>query len=305
MTKYILNRVLFGLLSIFTLITITFFLIRFIPGSPFQSENVSPEILELIEREYGLKESVLIQYKTYILNLLKGDLGVSLKKTGVNVIDIIKREFPLTLSLGVISLLVSFIFGIFIGIINALINNKFVKYLISFFISLSVSIPNFIVSLLLILIFSVKFKIFPASGLYTPFHYVLPVISLSLYPTAFIAKLTSSNFLDIINEDYIIMAKAKGLKKRDIIFKYLLKNSIIPIISYMGMISSFLITGSFVIENAFTIPGIGKEFVNSISNRDYTVIMGLTIFMGVIVISVNIVADIICAVIDKRIKFID
>ena len=259
MLKYILKRLGLGIVTLFVLITITFFLTRLMPGNPFSSDNISATALAQLNSKYGLDKPLDQQYLLYMKNLLHGDLGVSYKKTGVSVNTIIAQGLPNTVSLG----LSAFVFSLIVG---------------------------------------VAMGIWMATGLTTPRHYILPVLAMSAYPISQISRLVQSSYSEAMNQDYVVMAKAKGLKKSTITFKHILKNAILPVITIAGPMIAFLLTGSFVIENVFAIPGIGREFVNAISNRDYTIIMGMTIFIGAMIIVCNLLVDIISAVVDPRIK---
>lgn len=302
MIKYILKRLAIGLITMFALTTITFYLTRLMPGNPFQTENISTSMLETITAHYGLDKPIDQQYVLYLKNLLHGDLGVSYKKSGVSVNEIIASGFPVTMKLGVITYIVSVFIGIAIGIWMAVTKKEFVRGTLLTVSTLGVSIPNFVFAIFLMLVFGVMLQWCPTLGLDTPKHYILPVITQAVYPISQISRLVQSSYTEAMNQDYVIMAKAKGLKKGTITIRHILKNAILPVITVSGPMLAFLITGSFVVENLFTIPGIGREFVNSITNRDYTVIMGLTIFVGAIIIIANLACDIICALVDPRIK---
>ncbi|MEG1956509.1 MAG: ABC transporter permease [Lachnospiraceae bacterium] len=302
MGKYIIKRILMGIITIFVLITVTFFLTRWMPGNPFQSNEISEGVLQEMEEEYGLHDPVYIQYVNYMDHLLHGDLGVSFKKPGVAVNEVIRRGMPATLSLGLLALLLALVIGIPFGIGLAMAKTKKMEHLLRLGTSLGVGIPNFVTAIILLLIFGVWLKWLPIAGLTRPTHYILPVISLAVYPASMIARYMEAAFLDTINQDYILMAKTKKLPKKYIIRRHILKNAMIPVINCLGPMLAFLLTGSFVVESIFTIPGLGREFVNSIANRDYTLIMGLVIFMGTIVIIVQLLIDIICSFLDPRIR---
>lgn len=302
MVKYIVKRIALGILTLFILITVTFFLTRLMPGNPFSSDNISSTALAQLNSKYGLDKPVREQYFMYLKNLLHGDLGDSYKKTGVSVNTIIANGLPNTVSLGLTAFIFSLAVGILMGIWMASTKKEWVKGILLTLTTLGVSVPNFVFAILLMLVVGVYWGLFPVTGLSTPMHYVLPVIAMSAYPISQISRLVQSSYSEALNQDYVIMAKAKGLSKSAITFKHVLKNAILPVITIAGPMIAFLLTGSFVIENVFAIPGIGKEFVNAISNRDYTIIMGLTIFIGAMIIICNLVVDIISAIVDPRIK---
>lgn len=272
------------------------------PGSPFQTGNVSEAVLESMEEEYGLDEPVFKQYTTYLGNLFQGDLGVSFKKPGVTVGEVIRRAWPATAAIGILAILLAVAVGTVLGIWQAASPKKAVKGGIFFGTLLGTGIPNFVIALLLMLCFGVKLKLFPIAGLTSAGNYVLPVVSLAVYPAAVITRMMQNTFREEMNRDYVVLAKAKGLKWRRTAVTHILKNAWIPVLNYIGPAAAFLMTGSFVVESVFTIPGLGREFVNSIANRDYTLILGLTIFMGVAVIGINLLTDLLGAWLDPRVR---
>lgn len=300
MARYTCRRILTGILSLFVLITVTFFLVRIIPGSPFQRGGVSESVVEAIEQEYGLNEPLFTQYISYIGGVLHGDLGISYQDPAVRVTEVIARAWPVTASVGVAALIVSLILGTGLGILSAVSGRRSVKQAISAGGMIAAGIPGFAAAILLMLVFSVKLKLLPASGLLSPVHYILPVAALSLYPAAMVSRLVSSTLETELTKDYVLFARAKGLGRRRVIFTHALKNAYLPVINYIGPASASLLTGSFVVESIFTIPGLGREFVGSITNRDYTLILGLTVFMGAVVILVNLITDLLCAWLDPK-----
>lgn len=302
MVRYIFRRIFMGILSLFVLVTAAFLMTRMMPGSPFQSGNVAKEILHSIEEEYGLDKPVTKQYVTYIGNLLKGDLGVSFKKPGVRVSDVIRRAWPMTAALGLLAVFGAIIVGGFLGLWQAISKNQFVKGGIFLTTVLGTGIPNFVIALLLLFCFGVKLKLLPVVGLTGPLNYILPVTSLAVYPAVVIARLVHNGVEEELGKDYVVMAKAKGLKFKRTLFTHILKNACLPVLNYIGPASAFLLTGSFVVESIFTIPGLGREFVNSIGNRDYTLILGLTVFMGVVVIGINLLTDLLCTWLDPKVR---
>ena len=300
MARYTCRRILTGILSLFVLITVTFFLVRIIPGSPFQRGGVSESVVEAIEQEYGLNEPLFTQYLSYIGGVLHGDLGISYQDPAVRVTEVIARAWPVTASVGAAALIVSLILGTGLGILSAVSGRRSVKQVISAGGMIAAGIPGFAAAILLMLVFSVKLKLLPASGLLSPVHYILPVAALSLYPSAMVSRLVSSTLETELTKDYVLFARAKGLGRRQVIFTHALKNAYLPVINYIGPVSASLLTGSFVVESIFTIPGLGREFVGSITNRDYTLILGLTVFMGAVVILVNLITDLLCAWLDPK-----
>jgi oligopeptide transport system permease protein len=300
MIKYILKRLGLGLLTLFILIVITFTLTKVMPGSPLQSKNISGDVLAKMEAQYGLDKPVVTQLFIYINNMLHGDLGTSYKKTGTSVTSIIRQSMIPTVKLGLVTTVLVLVVGIFSGIMMARSKSPVAKGAWLTGLTLGVSIPNFLVALLLMILFGVIFKALPIIGLSTPLHYILPAVAQGLWPISAVARLTQSSYEEVIRQDYITMAKAKGISKSTILFRHVLKNAMLPVITYIGPMIAFLLTGSVTIEKIFTIPGLGREFTNAIMNHDYTVVMGITIFMGALIIMCNLIADLLCAVVDPR-----
>lgn len=302
MIRYTGKRFLISLLSVWMLITVAFFLTRQMPGSPFQTGNVSGEVLEQMEQEYGFDQPVSAQYVTYMRNLLHGDLGISYMNPGESVTEVIARALPTTLSLGILAVIVSLVAGTLLGMLQAFSQKRWVRTTILFGTIFGAGIPNFVIALLLALVFGVQWKLLPVVGLDSWTSYPLPVLSLAAYPTAVVTRLMCHACRQELQKEYVVLAKVKGLSMRRIAWTHVWKNAWIPVLNYAGPAAAFLLTGSFVVESIFTIPGLGREFVNSIANRDYTLIMGLTIFMGVVVIGVNLAVDLLCAWMDPRIR---
>ena len=253
-------------------------------------------------RHYGLDRPILEQLVQYIQNLLKGDFGISFKKSGTTVSELILMEAPATMAIGGLAFLVALVLGTIIGIWMAVTGRDFVRGSILTFTTLGISVPNYVLALVLMLFFGVKLQWFPVLGLGTPAHYVLPVITLAVYPIAQISRLVKTSYNEAMQQDYVVMARAKGIASWRITIVHVLKNAMIPVITTAGPMIAFLLTGSFVVETIYTIPGIGREFVTAVSNRDYTVVMGLTIFFGALIILCNLVADLLYALVDPRIK---
>ena len=302
MIRYTGKRFLISLLSVWMLITVAFFLTRQMPGSPFQTGNVSGEVLEQMEQEDGFDQPVSAQYVTYMRNLLHGDLGISYMNPGESVTEVIARALPTTLSLGILAVIVSLVAGTLLGMLQAFSQKRWVRTTILFGTIFGAGIPNFVIALLLALVFGVQWKLLPVVGLDSWTSYLLPVLSLAAYPTAVVTRLMCHACRQELQKEYVVLAKVKGLSMRRIAWTHVWKNAWIPVLNYAGPAAAFLLTGSFVVESIFTIPGLGREFVNSSANRDYTLIMGLTIFMGVVVIGVNLAVDLLCAWMDPRIR---
>ncbi len=302
MAKYISKRILMGVVSLFALILVTFFLIRLMPGNPFNLSNINQAVQDRLLSYYGLDQPIHVQLWIYLKNLAHGDLGISYKKVGMTITQLIAQGAPYTMRLGLIAYVSALVLGTAIGLGMAVTRHESVRSGLMILTVLGISVPNYVLALILMLVFGVMLHWFPVVGLSTWQHYVLPVITLSVYPLAQISKLVRSSYIEAMNQDYVTMARAKGLGNVRITLVHVMKNAMIPVVTISGPMIAFLLTGSFVVENIFTIPGIGKEFVNAVSNRDYTVIMGLTIFLGIILVSCNLISDIVCALVDPRIK---
>lgn len=301
---YILKRVLLALLTIWIVITITFFVMHSVPGGPFMSEKaISKEAQAALEAKYGLDKPLRVQYVTYLKDIVtRFDFGPSLKQRGRTVIDIIMDGMRTSAKLGLIAAAMAAVIGIVAGATAALRRNTVLDKAIMVISTAFVSMPSFIMGTLLLLFFSVKMGWFPANGS-TSAGLVLPVITLSLSPMANITRLTRSSMLDVLGQDYIRTAKAKGVAGGKVIFGHALKNSLIPVLTYLGPMLAFIVTGSMVVEQIFAVPGIGRQFVSSIQNRDYTMIMGTTIFLASLIVVLNLITDILYKVVDPRIDF--
>lgn len=303
MAKYVIKRLFASIFTLWVVVTLTFFLMKAMPGGPFDGEKkLPPQVLANLNAKYGMDKPLKEQYTRYLKNLVKGDLGPSIKNEGREVTWIIKNFFPVSAKLGIASVLVAVIIGILLGITAALHQGKWPDSLCMFISILGVTIPSFVLGTLLIIIFSVKLGLLPAIGLKSPKYYIMPVIALSGYSLAFISRLTRSRLIEVIRQDYIRTAKAKGLSRSAIIYKHALKNSILPVVTYIGPLVAGILTGSFVVENIFGIPGLGSEFVTSINNRDITTLLGVTVFYSSFLIVCNFIVDILYVVIDPRIK---
>lgn len=302
MLKYIVKRLAMGVVTMFFLITITFWLTRLMPGSPFATDNISPSVLAALEANYGLDKPIDQQFVIYLQSLLQGNLGVSYTRTGVTVNDLIAQGFPVTLKLGLISFAVALVIGTVIGVWMSTTKSSAVKGWLITGSTLFISIPGFVLAIVLLMVFGQGLKVIPVLFDDSFLSYIMPVLALAVYPIAQISRLVHASYTEAMNQDYIVMARAKGLGKRRIQFLHVLKNAMLPLITVCGPMIAFQITGSFVVESIFTIPGIGEEFVNSVNSRDYTVIMGLTIFLGGVIIIANLLSDLACALVDPRIK---
>lgn len=305
MLRFILKRIIVSLVTVWVIITITFTLMHVIRGGPFDREKVLPqEVRKNIEEKYHLDDPLWKQYADYLKNLLRGDLGPSLHYPGVSVQDVIKEGFPVSARLGLFSFLIIMGIGVPAGIVSALHRNKFRDHLAMFFSTLGTAIPSFVLGPLLIYFFGVKLGWLPTSRWVSWKSIILPSITLAGYSTAYIIRLTRSSILEVLPQDYIRTARAKGLPERVVVYKHALSNALLPIASYLGPTLAYLLTGSFIVENIFAIPGLGQHYVMSIGNRDYTMILGTTIFYAFFMVVMNLVVDIIYSLVDPRIKIL-
>ena len=303
MLKYILKRILLAIVTIWAVATLTFFLMNMVPGGPFLPEKaISPQATAALEAKYGLDKPLWQQYLTYMAGASHGDFGDSLKQRGRTVMDIITMKFPVSARVGGVSVLVALLLGVPLGCIAALKRGKFLDNLISVVSTCGIAVPSFVICTLLLYFFGVKLQILPTMGLTSWKHYIMPVMALAFYPTAYIMRLMRSSMLDVLGQDYMRTAKAKGLAGGKILFKHALRNAILPVITYVGPLLAYTVTGSFVVEKIFTIPGLGGEFISAINGRDYTLIMGTTIFLATLIILMNVVVDIVYKIVDPRIK---
>ena len=274
-----------------------------VPGGPFLSEKaISPQAQAALEAKYGLDKPMSQRYVNYMTGALHGDFGDSLKQRGRTVMSIISMKFPVSARVGGISVLVALILGIPLGSIAALKRGKAADSVISVIATCGIAVPSFVICTLLMYFFGVKLGLLPTMGLESAKHYVMPVIALAFYPTAYIMRLMRSSMLDVLGQDYMRTARAKGLAGGKILFKHALRNAILPVVTYVGPMLAYTITGSFVVEKIFVIPGLGGEFIKAINGRDYTLIMGTTIFLATLVIVMNVVVDIVYKLVDPRIK---
>ena len=299
---YILKRIVLAIVTVWVVITITFFVMRIVPGGPFMSEKAISETAQAaLEAKYGLDKPLMEQYFTYLRDIVtKLDFGPSLKQRGRMVADVIYDGMKTSVKLGLIAAFCAGIVGIVLGAVAALRRNRPVDKLIMVVTTAFVSMPSFIMGSLLLVAFSVKLSIFPANGAEAG-GLILPIITLALYPMAYITRLTRSSMLDVLGQDYIRTARAKGVDGMHIIFGHALKNSLIPVITYFGPMLAYIVTGSLVVEQIFAVPGIGRAFVNSITNRDYPLIMGTTIVLATLIVVMNLVSDILYKAVDPRI----
>ena len=301
MAKYIVKRVFLAILTIFIVSLITFFAMNLIPGGPFNSEKaLSPAVEAALNERYGLNDPVPVQYLNYMARLLQGDFGVSLK-TGRDVFDTITTGLQVSAKLGLSAAAVAIVCGLVLGSVAALNRGKLIDRLVVFFTTLATSVPSFVLATLLLHIFSIQLELIPTWSAENP-NYILPVISLAMYPMAYITRLTKTSMLDALGQDYVRTARAKGVVPYKVIFKHALRNALIPVVTYVGPMVAYIITGSMVVETIFSTGGLGSYFVTSINNRDYTLIMGVTIFLAFLMVTANLITDIVYKIVDPRIK---
>jgi len=304
MKNYFLRRFVYSLFTIFIIATVTFIMMHSIPGGPFSREKPVPdEILRVINAKYNLDAPLHVQYFDYLKGLVTFDMGPSFSKVGTSVNDLISAGFPITARVGFLAVLLIIAVGVPVGIISALRQNRPIDYFVMFMATLGVTIPSFVIATIFIFVFAGKLGWVPPFGLKTPASYIGPVIALSGYSLSFVARLTRSSMLEVLRQDYIRTARANGLKELSVIGKHAMKNAVIPVITYMGPTIAALMTGSFVVERIFAIAGIGRYFVESVSNRDYTVIMGVTVLYAAFYVLMVFLVDILYALVDPRIKF--
>lgn len=300
---YVIKRVFLALVTLLLVATITFALMNLVPGGPFLSEKTPSEAtLKALNEKYGLDKPVIVQFKNYMEKAIRGDFGPSLKQRGRTVVQIIRNGFKVSARLGGLAILLAVLIGVPLGSIAALNRGKWIDNVIIVISTSGIAIPSFVVSTVLMMIFSVKLGLLPTYGLSSPLHYIMPVAALSFYPSAYITRLMRSSMLEVLGQDYMRTAKAKGLSQFVSLFKHALRNAILPVVTYLGPLLAYTLTGSFVVEKIFTIPGLGSDFISSIINRDYTLIMGTTIFLAMLIISMNLLVDIAYKVIDPRIR---
>ena len=302
MTRYVFRRLGGAIIILWVIITVTFALMHAIPGGPFTTEKkLPPQVKASIEAKYHLDDPVWKQYGDYLGGVITGDLGPSYKYEGRSVNDIISDAFPISAQLGLLSLMVAVVGGIAAGAISAMRPNGIVDYAVTILSTIGISVPTFIIGAVLVYVVGFELGWFPVALWRGPSYMVLPVLTLAAQPMAFIARLTRSGLLDVYQQEYIRTARAKGLSSWTILTRHALGNAILPVITYLGPLAASLLTGSFIVETIFAIPGLGQYFVTSIYNRDYTVILGITIFYSALVVFLNIFVDMIYPLIDPRV----
>lgn len=302
-TKYIVKRIFIAAITLFIIIGLTFFLMNIIPGGPFMSEKATEQSRAILMEKYGLDKPLIIQFFNYLKNLLHGDMGVSyvLQKNRA-ITDIVTESFAVSMKLGIRALFVAIIAGIPLGCIAGLCKDKIPDGIIRVISAIGISVPGFVTASVLMVIFAVNLKLLPTTGLEKPGSYIMPVITLSLYPTCYLVRLTRASILEILNQDCLRTVRAKGMKEATVIYVHALKNSLIPIITYIGPLAAQILTGGFVAESVFNVPGLGRYFVSAIGSRDYTVIMATTIFYATLIVIMNLICDVLYKIVDPRIR---
>lgn len=302
MLKFVSRRVLGSLVMMFLLVTISFFVVKLLPGSPFASEKMQPSAKAAIYAYYGLDKPIYEQYLTYLSKLLRGDLGVSYKIRSVTVNRVIAQSFPYSLDLGLRAIVAAICAGLLLGVISAYQRGKALDALTMLVATIGISVPSFVVGFFIQYVFAVKLRWLPVAKYDSFAHTILPTFALSLGMMATIAKYFRASMIEVLHADFVKTADSKGLSKFRIIVGHQLRNSLLPVITLLGPMVASVITGTFVVENVFAIPGLGKYYVDSIRNLDYTMILGLTIFFAGFLVVMNLVVDIIYGLIDPRIK---
>lgn len=304
MTRYILKRVLSAIITIWFIMTITFILMHSIPGDPFASEKAkNPIIKQALDAKYGFDKPYIVQYAIYLKNFIKGDFGVSFQKKGYTADQVIMAGFPTTATIGIIASVMVMVFGISAGIIAAIKQNRIFDRAAMIFATLGATVPSFVIATAYLFLFSKVLGWVPSFGVSSWKGFIGPAIAIGVFQLSYVTRLTRSSMLDVMQQDYIRTARAKGLSEVVVIGKHGLKNALIPIVTYIGPMIANVITGSFVAETVFGVPGIGQLFTTSIQSRDYTLIMGITVFFAILLVAFVLVVDLIYVLIDPRIKF--
>ena len=304
MLNYAFKRILTIIPTLFAIITLTFFLMRIAPGGPFDEERpLAPAVLENIQASYGLNKPLIEQYFIYIGNLLQGDMGPSFVYRDKRVHEVLAEGLPISITLGSTALLLALIIGVFLGSIAALNQNKKTDVFIVTFATFGITTPNYVIAPILTLIFALTFSILPATGWGSPSQMVLPVVSLALPQIAIVTRLMRGSMLEALKSDHIRTARAYGLPITHVVGKHAMRSALLPVLSYLGPAAAALMTGSIVIEQIFNLPGIGRYFVTSALNRDYTMVMGTVIIVATLVLVFNLIVDLLYTVLDPRVRY--
>ncbi len=302
MLVYVLRRLGIALVAVFVLATITFFLLRVVPGDPFAGPRITTEIRARLHAHYGLDRPLVEQYLIYMANLAQGDFGYSLSQRGRRVNDIIATAFPVSLDLGLRAMFLAIVFGLWFGVVSALNRGKRFDYLTIVLVLVGISVPSFVVGGILQYVFAVHWPILPVARYETFASTIMPAFALSLATMATIARYMRASMLEVVTADYIRTAVAKGLRRREVVWRHRIRNAIFPILSILGPVIASVLTGSFVIESIFAVPGLGRYFIIAMQNLDYTLVMGLTVFFGAFLIAVNFLVDVAYGLVDPRVR---
>lgn len=304
MLRFIVHRLIQTIPVLFVVATMTFFMIRLAPGGPFDSEkNVTPEIRKNLEAYYGLNLPLYRQYLDYLGKLIQGDLGPSFKYPNRTVNELIREAFPVSVELGTYALCVALLLGLGAGVIASLKPNTLLDYAPSAAAMIGICLPTFVLGPILILVFALKLRWFAASGWEFPSDRVLPSLTLGFYYAAYVARLTRGGMLEILTQDFIRTARAKGASSVRVILKHAMRGGVLPVVSFLGPALAGLISGSFVIETIFNIPGLGRYFVTSAFNRDYTMVLGTVLFYATLIILLNLIVDVVQVWLNPKLKF--
>jgi len=302
-TKFLIGRTVAGVLVVYVVATITFFLMHVVPGGPFDREKVfPPEIEKNIKAKYHLDEPVYKQYLYYMGDLLKGDLGPSFKYRNRRVQDILADTLPVSAQLGVLALIIGVGLGVSAGIVSAVWRDSIFDRASIFMASLGIALPSFVLGAFFIWLFAYRMKVLPPALWESGRHMILPAFTLGLAPAAYLARLTRSSMLEVMDKDYVRTARAKGLSGWRVIMKHVLKNSMGPVVTVVGPLVAMLVTGSFIVEKIFSVPGMGQFFITSVTNRDYSMIMGVTLVYTALIVGMNIIVDVVYSVLDPRVR---
>jgi len=306
MAKYILKRILFGILSLWVVITITFLLMHSIPGGPFDQdamEKMNKNVRQNLEAKFGLDRPLVEQYFLYLGNLFQGELGVSIQYSPRTVNQIVAIRMPASAQVGALGLVIALVGGVGLGVLAALKHEKWQDQTVKVVSTVGIAVPSFVLATILIYVFAVRLGWFRTFGFRDIRDMILPAVALAGGSIAFLSRLTRSSMLNVIRQDYVRTAKAKGLSRTTVVYKHAFKNALLPIITYVGPLVAAMLTGSFVIEQIFAVPGLGGEMVKAIGNRDYMMILGLTSIYASVLVTVFILIDIIYALVDPRVKY--
>jgi oligopeptide transport system permease protein len=302
MVRYVGKRLVYMVITLFVIISVTFFISKMLPGTPFADDKLTPQLRETLYKKYGLDDPIPVQYAKYMVNVLQGDLGNSFYFEGRPVTGMILERLPVSAFVGIQAVIFGLVIGLFLGIVSALRHNSLWDTLAVFVAVLGVSVPSFVLGPILQYWLGVKLELFPIAFFDSWMHSVLPSLALSVFVVSTVARFVRSEMLEVLGQDYVTLAKAKGLSQLSVIVRHVLRNAMIPLVTVLAPLTVYLITGSLVIERIFSVPGIGEQFVDSIRVNDYSMILGTTIFLSVLFILALLVQDVLYGIIDPRIR---